>query len=351
VAEGVLEKAEHADLIPVIADTLVTKGSSLEQTGRSAEGIALLRAGREMAEAHGLADTQLRALGNLGSAESSRDPRRALEIGREGLAVMRRLGTHFGMSNVFYNAVYAAMRVGEWDWAIAELDTALAEELEPSDRAEIGEIALRFHAYRGDPVGEMLQEVERLLEGATDPYRVATLLLARADVALPAGRLSEARPSWKRAHELLRHDDALTWMARAAEWDGDADTAREDLRKLDEGGLHGPAIDANRTTIRGGLAALDGRPGEALALYREGLAAWRELGAAWDEALCTIDMATLLDPSEPDVQAAAEAGRAILTRLGAKPFLERLESAMARRPTSGAATLAQEDLASAPARA
>src|SRR5439155_6171929 len=104
VAEDVLETAEHADLIPVVADTLVTKGSSLEQIGRSAEGMALLRAGQELAETHGLPDTLLRALGNLASAQTLRDPRRAVEIGREGLAVMRRLGTRFGMTNVLYNA-------------------------------------------------------------------------------------------------------------------------------------------------------------------------------------------------------------------------------------------------------
>ena len=351
VAERVLETAEHADLIPVIADTLVTKGSSLEQSGRSAEGIALLRAGRELAEAHGLADTLLRALGNLESAVASRDPKRALEIGREGLAVMRRLGTTFGMSNVFYNAVYAGMRVGEWDWAIAELDLALAEDLEPSDRAEITEIALRFQACRGDPTDEMLQEVERLLAGATDPYRVATLLFARANVAFPAGRLSEARASWERAYALLRWDEQLTWMARAALWDGDPDRAREDLLKLDQGGLHGAAMEAQRTAIRAGLAALDGRPAEALALYREALRAWRELGAAWDEALCTIDMATLLDPAEPEVQAAADAGRAILTRLGARPFLERLEAAMRRAPASAMASSAPEGVTSASTRA
>ena len=104
-------------------------------------------------------------------------------------------------------------------------------------------------------------------------------------------------------------------------------------------------MEANRTTIRAGLAALDGRPREALALYREALRTWRELGAAWDEALCTIDIATLLDPAEPDVQAAAEGGRAILERLGAKPFLDRLEAAMARTPGGEMALPAPEGVA------
>ncbi len=72
----------------------------------------------------------------------------------------------------------------------------------------------------------------------------------------------------------------------------------------------------------------------ALAGYRTALALWRDLGCAWDEALCVIDMATVLDPSLPEVRAAAEAAREILVRLGAVPFVERLDAAMSR---SGAA--------------
>jgi hypothetical protein len=43
-----------------------------------------------------------------------------------------------------------------------------------------------------------------------------------------------------------------------------------------------------------------------------------------------IDMATLLDPASPDVRAAADQSREILVRLGAVPFVERLDLALAR---------------------
>jgi len=62
------------------------------------------------------------------------------------------------------------------------------------------------------------------------------------------------------------------------------------------------------------------------------MTAWRDLGLAWDEALCAIDMATLLDPTDPEVRAAGEAAREILVRLEAAPFIERLDAALARRP-------------------
>ncbi len=80
--------------------------------------------------------------------------------------------------------------------------------------------------------------------------------------------------------------------------------------------FHGPVIETNRTTIRAGIAALEGRTAEAL---------------------CGIDMATLLDPSDPEVQTVAERSREILVRIGAKPFIERLDAAMARAATTRAA--------------
>jgi hypothetical protein len=41
-------------------------------------------------------------------------------------------------------------------------------------------------------------------------------------------------------------------------------------------------------------------------------------------------MAILLDPTEPQVREATDASQEILSRLGAKPFLARLEAAMER---------------------
>ncbi|TAM57108.1 MAG: hypothetical protein EPN50_09410, partial [Chloroflexota bacterium] len=61
VAERVLEVAEHRDLVALLADTLVTKGSALNNLGRTREGGAVLGAGGRLAEEHGLAWISLRA--------------------------------------------------------------------------------------------------------------------------------------------------------------------------------------------------------------------------------------------------------------------------------------------------
>jgi hypothetical protein len=260
--------------------------------------------------------------------ESSRDPRAALEIGRAGLAASLRLGQRNPL--VIANAALAAWRVGEWKWGVDLLDEALVEEFESSDRAELLAGSVAFHAFLGDITDEPIAEMERLLAGATDAYRITTLDWAKGWVAFVAGRLGEARERWRRGIELLDFRESLPYPARAAMWDRNVDAVRVDLAEFEASGVHGPALEADRTTIRAGVAALEGRVAESLALYREALRAWRDLGLACDEALCAVDMTIVLDPALPEVVAAAASGREILTRLGGRPILERLEAALRR---------------------
>ena len=100
--------------------------------------------------------------------------------------------------------------------------------------------------------------------------------------------------------------------------------------------------------VRAGLAALEGRPTDALPLYREALRAWRDLSLAWDEALCGLDMATLLDLADPEVRAAAAQAREILVRLEAAPFIARLDAALARSSDRTGRSAAPETASAAP---
>ena len=121
-----------------------------------------------------------------------------------------------------------------------------------------------------------------------------------------------------------------------------------DLAALDASGVHGPAVEADRRTIRAGIAALEGRSADALPLYREALRAWRELGLGWDEALCGLDMATLLDPADSEVRTAADAAREIIVRLGAAPFIARLDAALARSSDRAGQSAALKQSSAAP---
>ncbi len=122
---------------------------------------------------------------------------------------------------------------------------------------------------------------------------------------------------------------AYSLAARTALWNGELEAVIADLASLEATHAHGPAITLHKATIRAGIAALEGRSADALAAYRDALRGWRDAGLPVLEAMTAIDMATLLDPSLPEVQAAATRAREILGGLGAMPFLERLESALA----------------------
>jgi len=152
--------------------------------------------------------------------------------------------------------------------------------------------------------------------------------------AFASGRLAEAAAELAKCADVYWANlpSSISIRAHSALWLGEATSAQHLLDVLDAAGLHGPAIEADRITIRAGIAALEGRIIDALGLYREALRAWRDLGLAWDEALCAIDMAQLIGPGDPEVREEAAAAREILVRLEAAPFVERLDAAVAAWP-------------------
>jgi hypothetical protein len=153
----------------------------------------------------------------------------------------------------------------------------------------------------------------------------------RAWEAAATGRLDEARAEAEAAARITPYfvPISLPLAARAALWAGDAAAAGAVIARLDASVVRGQAIGLDRVTLRAGLAALEGRRAEAIAGYREALRGWHEMGLAFDEAVAGLDMATLLDPTEREMAeapAAVVAARETLARLGALPFLARLEA-------------------------
>jgi tetratricopeptide (TPR) repeat protein len=336
VADRTLAAAERGDLREISADTLVTKGSALAYLGRAIEGLGLLAAGQALAESNGLDRTVMRAAGNRASILRIRDPRIGLASARTGITLARRLGAQAFLTIAVANGVGCAIRTGDWPWASVEIDASLTGDIDGVDRLFILESAVTFGALRGDRIENLIAEMESIVGTSDEPSILSAIWLARTFDAFGSGRLRNAREAAHRTGDLVAEylPLALALAGRTALWMGDASGAADDLAALDASGVHGPAIEADRKTIRAGIAALEGRPAEAMQGYREVLRAWRDLGLAWDEAMCGLDMATLLDPSEPEIRAAAESAREILVRLEAQPFIARLDAATSR-PTVG----------------
>ena len=347
VADRTLAAAERADLSAIIADTLVTKGTALAFIGRAIEGLALLEAGQALAESNGFNGTVLRAVGNRSSIVRSRDPSSGLASARTGITIARRVGDRSSLGISLGNGVGCAIRTGDWAWAIAEIHVTLTDDVGGIDRLNMLEASVSVRALRGDPIQDLIAEMMSLVGASDEPGILSAIWIARTADAFASGRLDEARVAAHRNGALVAEylPLALATAARAALWMGDTAGAADDLAALDASGVHGAAVDADQATTRAGIAALDGRAAEALTVYREALRTWRDLGLAWDEALCGLDMATLLDPSEPEVQAAAESAREILVRLEAKPFIARLDAAMSRSANATTTSVARVETA------
>ena len=330
-AERALENGEQRDLLPLVTRAFIVKGVALAGLGRKREGIALISAAEDIARENGFHQELLGALLVGGFVKGDLDQMAALENYREGLGLSRRLG-HRDLMLVFIgNLGYTGFLAGDWDGALAELEGALAEDLESRDRVSILSNALVIRACRGESIAEGIAETERLAAERADSGWRPWILDVQGNVGLADGRLEESRMAWL---ELTRLDKSqapefLYRAARPALWKLDRKAVDADLNALDASGIHGRVVEIRRLTIQAGLAALDGQAADALARYRDALRGWRELRLPWDEALTAIDMATVLDPTQPEVRAAGESAREILVRLQARPFIARLDAALA----------------------
>ncbi len=331
--------------MPVITDALITKGTSLTDTPRFREGIALLRGAHALAVANGLTATELRAVNNLAIGLYIDTPHEAVGIVGSGLELARRIGDRGWL--VQLGRLYADLCFGTGDWDAALTMMADLEQGLVPDEIAIHSAQLRAEiaASRGDPAEaeRLLDSVDGMLQRITNPFTLANHLSARSIVALADGRLVPGFDLAIEAASVAR--EKLQSGARQAGFIAicarDLARLRQAIGLFDEIGPHGATGRAEGLTLAAGVEALDGRKDAALTTYRRALEAWRDLRLPWDEATCAIGMVTLLDASEPEVRAAAESAREILTRLRATPFLERLEVALADGASTAATARAE----------
>ena len=152
----------------------------------------------------------------------------------------------------------------------------------------------------------------------------------RAEVAFGAGDYPDACDRWL----AIATEDALnaprfTFLAGlAALMASDPGRAGAALAAHEGTGQHSRLLGFDRRLLRAGLAGLDGRRVEAIREAQAVIAEYERLGLPWRQALGTLMLASTVGADEPEVRALAGPAREILVRLGARPFLERLDAAM-----------------------
>jgi class 3 adenylate cyclase len=323
--------AERLDLLEEIVTALLGRGFALVTIDRPREGMVILRGAHALAMANGYRDAERDGRTLLTFWEQWSEPAAGLELAREGLEYARQIGSSMYGYSMVGNGVVCALRVGEWDWAGTLLAEWLPEGTTARQYAELHVDRAILTSLRGGNASADIARAAALRSGVTDPQYESYEAWARAWAAFSAGRFAEAHAEGLRTAERTSSFQPLSapLAARASLWAGDVEDARTAMAGLEQTMLRGQALAQDKAAISAGILALEGRTAEALALYRRTLRGWRTLKLAWDEALTVVDMVTFLGPDEAEVRSAAEWARTTLSRLGAQPYLERLEAALA----------------------
>ncbi len=328
IADRVLVPAERLDLVSTICRALAVKGSALMNSGHNYEGMNTLRGVISLAEGRGLTEIAMRARIALAAGLGHRDPLEALTMDRVLLEESRRAGLRSHVIIAVGNGAEAARTVGDWDWAETEAGALLASDIDREDRIWLLAQALIVGRLRGEARLDQQAEFDRLVAQVIDQFVQQTDLRdLEAWAALLDGRLQDASRNWESTADAspLNAPSALALAGRAHLWAGDLAGARAALEAGDATSVHGPFVEARRTALSAGIAALEGRTGDAFALYERARDQMRDGKALFELALVSLDMAALLDPAAPAVGAAIAEARQILEPLRAAPLLARLD--------------------------
>jgi class 3 adenylate cyclase/tetratricopeptide (TPR) repeat protein len=331
MADEVLEEAEHADLVGIVADALITKGTALASIGRLVEGAALVDVGGRLAEDRGLVITRLRGLNNLSVVTADSDPAEALRATLEGLALARRVGNEGWTRGFVGNLGYAALRSGEWDLGAREMRAALEDDLEPGDSVLILNNLISIVAFRGEDPASLMAALERACEDLPEQQARALLFESRACIELVAGRWTEAARLQRisAGEGIASGVGSLVSAALLHLWARQPGEATRDLEAIDALHLHLPAIDAQREAIIAGLAALDGRPDEAVSGLATAYRRLVDLGLLDDAGRIAITAGILLGVDRPEVVAIVQDAREFYARVGGTALLAIIDPLLA----------------------
>ena len=301
----------------MLIEGLITKGNLLAKHGRPVEGNALAEGARRVAVERGFPEWEARALIAMSLRISLGDPRAAIQMEREAIDLVRRIGRRDMELLLIGNAGEDSIRTGDWEFQATEFASLDELEIEPAIRLPMESTLSVIAIMRGEVDGDAI-EIAYVEDSDIEDHETASVRHdLRGWIAFAEGRFKEASEAWfmMASMSALNAPYVLPRAAHAAILAGDRAGATQALERLDATGAHGRALDVDRTAIRAGLAALDGGTAEAVAGFRAALAGWRELGLPWDEAITSLEFARLVGAHDPEARDAARSARVILERL------------------------------------
>jgi tetratricopeptide (TPR) repeat protein len=344
--ETALELAEAMWLPEVLAEAMNTAGVIMTFGSRLEQGQALGRRALELALEYELPKAALRAFNNLGDILNRRDRYEEASTQLEhGITYARRVGDRNNEWTLLGERTWALVLTGRW----AEAGSVFNQV--PEER--LVELTPTFLISLPQPLVAQgrLEDAKHLLalharhEAATDLqdricYRAAEAVILRAE-----GKEREALAS---AEEVLttmvdiRPADQTVKVAfpealEAALAIGERERAEQVLAKMEAlpPGRLAPSIRAHATRVRARLAANDGEIRKAEQGFGAAAGIFREYGMPFWLAVTLTEQGEWLIAEDHVNEAKpllAEA-RETFERLGAEPWLARLESLEAPSPT------------------
>ena len=310
-------------------------GAALAAGGRPREATITLIGAVSAASAADMPDVELRGRVNLSYAAAGDDPQLAYRTAREGLELAHKFGMRGYAYYMIGNAGLLAMRVGDWEWAIAEAEEAAAgTDLDHAARWRLAEI----RGLQGHDVDAELQELAGLVADMTELQAQSAVAEIRAQVAYARGDFRHALDLAQTGYRTTMAPDgtAPQIAIRAAAGLHDADAVRDALRAAE--GIPGRVTAAIRREGEATLAGLAGRRQESLAGFLDAVHRWQELGLAVEAALAQLNLVTVLGVTDPEARAAGDAASTLFRRLGAQPWLDRLGAAVSGGAVPGGTT-------------
>jgi predicted ATPase/class 3 adenylate cyclase len=336
--EFALEIAESLFLPGVLAEALNTKNLLLIQEGRRQESEALLRHSLRLAQEHGIQASVFRGQFNLAYHVAGEDRyEEAQEIDREGLEVARRRGDRgwaWAFRGHFHQTNYL---LGNWD-DLDATEEEISELIEAGIRARLDVLAIFPHVYLHTG---RLDRLQRLIELTPEPSAELQDIAGHA-VGLSAHARAEGRHADALAHaeQVLGMGDDLGFehpfnrlafvdALEAALELGDLDSIR---RRVEEFRQRRPADRLPFTVgqVRRFEALLAARAAEddrAEERFRAAAEILREIQARFYLACVLLEHGEWLVQSgrADDAEPLLSEAREIFGRLGAAPWLERLD--------------------------
>ena len=330
--EVALDLAEKLGLPDVLAHALSTASLIAINRGRWETGRALVRRALDIALEHDLHDATLRSYNNAAAVEAhfGNFPE-MVSLCERGVEYARRIGNRssewFGMGNVIDG--YAAL--GRWDEAAA-VEAEIPDDLEPAVTAHLGTTFAFIGRHRGDiELAERALERAEVLRASASLQDTRSYAVTKWNVLMATGETEAALALAQKAlsHEGTQLTDFAIGVIEPAILLGRFDSALEIVSKLESmpRGEVENYVRADAQLARAQISAATGDAQRADDNFLRATATFREYGLPFFLAHALVWYCEWLvgQGRAVDAEPLASEAREILERLGARPWLERLD--------------------------